>query len=58
MNLTEYIKEKQRIDKRSLSEEEIIMIIRQILQGLNYIHTKGYIHRDLKPENFVINTKT
>jgi serine/threonine protein kinase len=49
------MKEKYRIEKRKLCEDEIIFILKQILTGLNYIHNRGFIHRDLKPENFVIN---
>jgi serine/threonine protein kinase len=58
MNLTDFIKEKMKTEKRRLSEDEILYIMKQILQGLSYIHSWGYIHRDLKPENFVINQRT
>lgn len=31
--------------------KEIARLLRQILEGLKYIHSKNQIHRDLKPEN-------
>lgn len=29
-------------------------IFKQVLKGVNYLHSKNIVHRDLKPENFLI----
>eukprot|EP01125_Pyxidicula_operculata_P015152 TRINITY_DN5117_c1_g1_i1.p1 TRINITY_DN5117_c1_g1~~TRINITY_DN5117_c1_g1_i1.p1 ORF type:complete len:1656 (+),score=455.46 TRINITY_DN5117_c1_g1_i1:21-4988(+) len=36
-------------------ETEILRLFRQIVEGLNHIHSQGIIHRDLKPSNIFIN---
>lgn len=34
---------------------ESIFIIKQVLKGAGYAHSKGFTHRDIKPSNVVIN---
>ncbi|XP_053128697.1 death-associated protein kinase 2 isoform X2 [Hemicordylus capensis] len=40
--------------KESLSEEEATQFIKQILDGVNYLHAKKIAHFDLKPENIML----
>ena len=42
------------IYKGVFSEKQKIKIILDILEGLDYAHSKGVIHRDLKPSNILI----
>ncbi|KAI2491377.1 protein serine threonine kinase [Fragilaria crotonensis] len=37
-----------------LSEAKIRSISMQILEGLSFLHSRGYIHRDIKPENILM----
>ncbi|MFS7903635.1 putative protein-serine/threonine kinase CMGC-RCK family [Helianthus anomalus] len=39
---------------KPFSESEIRNMCFQTLQGLAYMHHKGYMHRDLKPENILV----
>lgn len=38
--------------KSSLTDKEASSIIRFILEGLDYLHSKSIVHRDIKPSNF------
>ncbi|KAK1789870.1 hypothetical protein P4O66_015750 [Electrophorus voltai] len=40
--------------KESLSEEEATEFIKQILNGVQYLHSKSIAHFDLKPENIML----
>ncbi|KAF9229542.1 kinase-like protein, partial [Gyrodon lividus] len=37
-----------------MEEEVVKCILKQALQGLNYLHTNGFIHRDIKAANLLI----
>eukprot|EP00826_Nyctotherus_ovalis_P056657 TRINITY_DN7693_c0_g2_i1.p1 TRINITY_DN7693_c0_g2~~TRINITY_DN7693_c0_g2_i1.p1 ORF type:complete len:112 (+),score=33.73 TRINITY_DN7693_c0_g2_i1:652-987(+) len=41
-------------NKRTISEEEGRQVMRQILEGVDYIHSNSVIHRDLKPGNILM----
>ena len=50
---------KQEIDCRNkknekLEDKEVIHVVRQILQGTKYLHSRKIIHRDLKPSNLLL----
>ncbi|XP_019933981.1 death-associated protein kinase 2 isoform X2 [Paralichthys olivaceus] len=40
--------------KESLSEEEATQFIKQVLNGVQYLHSKRIAHFDLKPENIML----
>ncbi|XP_041074841.1 death-associated protein kinase 2 isoform X1 [Polyodon spathula] len=40
--------------KESLSEEEATQFMKQILDGVNYLHSRKIAHFDLKPENIML----
>ena len=39
------------IQKGPVSEELSKVMLRQILEGVNYMHKNGVVHRDLNPTN-------
>ena len=42
--------------KTNLNETTISIILYNMLQALNFIHSANVIHRDLKPSNFLIDS--
>lgn len=38
----------------TLSEKKTRFIMRQIFEGVDFIHTRNIVHRDLKPENILL----
>jgi CHASE2 domain-containing sensor protein/tRNA A-37 threonylcarbamoyl transferase component Bud32 len=43
--------------KTTLSEKEVIIFLKQVLEVLAYIHDYGVIHRDIKPANIIKSVK-
>uniref|UniRef100_A0A4W4DWY3 Protein kinase domain-containing protein n=1 Tax=Electrophorus electricus TaxID=8005 RepID=A0A4W4DWY3_ELEEL len=41
------------LDRGTYSEKDASLVIRQVLEGVNYLHNNGIVHRDLKPENLL-----
>ena len=45
------------MNKYRYSEEEALIIIKDLINGLYELHKKGIIHRDLKPANILYSKK-
>lgn len=56
-NLEQFI-QKNISMKRPIQEKTLHIIIKQLVNGLEYLHgVKNIIHRDIKPANILINSK-
>lgn len=45
------------IKKGGMSPSEVECCFKQILTGVNYLHSQGVAHRDIKPENLFFDTQ-
>lgn len=45
-------------DDFTLTERDCILFIRQICEGVDYMHSKSVVHLDLKPENIMCHNRT
>ncbi|MCF6271542.1 MAG: protein kinase [Melioribacteraceae bacterium] len=49
--------EKVIFKNRRLHVFDVVYITDQLLDGISYAHSKGYIHRDIKPSNIIVNSE-
>lgn len=45
-------------DDFTLTEHDCILFLRQICEGVDYMHSKMIVHLDLKPENIMCHTRS
>lgn len=46
------------LEKGKFCEVDAVFIVKQILQGVQYLHQRNIVHRDLKPENILYLNKS
>jgi serine/threonine protein kinase len=45
------------IKAKTLSPDDAVLVMRQVLDGLAYAHGRGIVHRDVKPENILVHER-
>ena len=53
-NLKDYARRFGLGDSYKVSRQTVQSLMRQIFQGLEYVHKRGIIHRNLKPDNILV----
>ena len=51
--LTQFRRTQGDASKHSINE--IMVLIRQVIDGIHHLHEMGYVHRDIKPQNILLN---
>ena len=45
------------VERKRFSERDAAGVMKQVMSGINYMHTNKVVHRDLKPENLLLESK-